>query len=222
MIAAHSFLQEIGPTRLFKETFSHADYIPLDLSVTNKMLDAYNITDAKECQEYINKVLREQNGKIAYGGYLEKRNLYGSADRFKGEAIRNIHLGMDFWIAAGTPIYCPLAGTVHSFANNADFGNYGPTIILHHIYKEYSFYTLYGHLSLESLEGLSVGKAIPKGTVFATLGAPEVNVGYAPHLHFQVILDVEQFNGDYPGVCAVERLSFYQNNCPNPNLLLGL
>jgi murein DD-endopeptidase MepM/ murein hydrolase activator NlpD len=42
---------------------------------------------------------------------------------------RNIHIGLDLWIKAGTPILSALDGKIHSFIS-AGFGDYGPTIIL--------------------------------------------------------------------------------------------
>ena len=195
-------------------------YVPIDLSMTNVELFDIDITDHHQCQVYIESVTRRSHGLVAYGGYIEQRALYGNATRFSDVDERNIHLGIDFWCAADTKVHVPLKGRVHSFANNNDFGNYGPTIILEHDGPK-TFYTLYGHLSLESLNGLEVGALFEKGDVIGSLGTPEHNVGYAPHLHFQVINDLQDHFGDYPGVCSEGQLEFYRSNCPNPNLLLG-
>ncbi len=71
---------------------------------------------------------------------------------------RRLHLGLDIWGKAGTEIYAPMAGTVHSFAFNNNFGDYGATIILKHELEDFSFYTLYGHLSLADLNTLKEDK----------------------------------------------------------------
>ena len=210
-----------APVPILDASIPTSRYCPIDLSVYNKELDLIDITNSESCQRYINLILNRNNAKVCYGGYLEKRNLYGSSERFDGSAPRNIHLGMDFWCKAETSVLAPLKGRVHSFANNSDFGNYGPTIILEHQINQYPFYSLYGHLSLESLDGIFKGKVIEKGEVFATLGHPKINVGYAPHLHFQLILDLENYIGDYPGVCSSTDLEFFKNNCPNPKIQLG-
>ena len=55
-----------------------------------------------------------------------------------------------------------------------------------------------------------------------TLGESLVNVDYAPHLHFQLIRDMEGNLGDYPGVSSKRKLEFYIDNCPNPDLLLKI
>jgi murein DD-endopeptidase MepM/ murein hydrolase activator NlpD len=81
---------------------------------------------------------------------------------------------------------------------------------------------LYGHLSLDSLNGKKVGDFVEKGKQIATLGLPPINGDYAPHLHFQIIIDMENKKGDYPGVCSSKTLAFYLQNCPDPNLLLKI
>ena len=201
-----------------------AKYIPLDLSVSNGNLKTLDISDPSVCQEYIDKVINNHASSVAYGGYLERRNLYSKSPGFanRGEGERNIHLGIDFWAKAGTKVITPLGGVVHSFKNNAVSGDYGPTIILGHELDGIQFYTLYGHLSIESLQGLHRNKEFRAGEVLATLGDTAINVNYAPHLHFQIIQDIGDNKGDYPGVCAQKDLHIYQKNCPDPNLLLKI
>ncbi len=202
--------------------YTQSDCTLLDLSISNEDLKDYEITTPDGCQNYIDNVLKGQGKKVAFGGYLEQRAIYGNFDRFGNEEPRNLHLGMDFWCHAGTQVLCPLQGKVHSFKNNHDMGNYGPTIILEHVFGSILFYSLYGHLSLESLDGLYKGKELKNGEILGTLGTPDINVNYAPHLHFQLIRDLQGYEGDYPGVCSHENLGFYKKNCPNPNLLFQL
>lgn len=199
-----------------------AEYVSIDLSSKNPELLNVPISNPDECQVYIDKVLKRNNAQVAYGGYLEKRNLYASSNRFSENKIRNIHLGLDFWCKAGTKVIAPINGNVHSFQNNDDKGNYGPTIILKHKLRNITFYTLYGHLSIDSLNDLYIGKEFIKGEPIAKIGTSDINVNYAPHLHFQVIKEVREFKGDYPGVCHITDLDFFKNNCPDPNLLFKL
>ena len=212
------------PIPILDELLPIANYVSLDLSSGNPDLKSLNITDPNECQAYIDSILKRKGGRVAHGGYLEQRNLYADKSGFneKTQRPRNIHLGIDYWAPAGTKVITPLDGVVHSFKNNAIIGDYGPTIILEHSLQGLVFYSLYGHLSLESLDGLSVGKEFRVGSVLATLGTPDINVNYAPHLHFQIIKDLGGHMGDYPGVCAQEDLDFYKKNCPDPNLLLKI
>lgn len=196
-------------------------YTPLDLSVKNDALDTIDITDPLACQDYIQTVLSAKKAQIAYGGYLEKRYLYQKSNRFAEGGVRNIHLGLDFWCKAGSKIEAPIDGFVHSFGNNSDLGNYGPTLILSHTINEINFHTLYGHLSLDSLDGLYKNKRFSRGECLGTIGNTAINGGYAPHLHFQLIISMEGYEGDYPGVCSQTDEKFYRKNCPDPNLLLG-
>lgn len=209
---------------ILDEALPIANYVSLDLSSSNSDLNGVNITDPNECQSYIDSILKSQGGMVAHGGYLEQRNLYADKSGFNGKTQppRNIHLGIDYWAPAGTKVITPLDGVVHSFKNNAIIGDYGPTIILEHNIQGLVFYTLYGHLSVESLEGLSVGKEFRVGSELAILGTPDINVNYAPHLHFQIIQDLDGYTGDYPGVCAQKDLDYYRKNCPDPNLLLKI
>ncbi len=197
-------------------------YTPLDLSMDNPDLEGLEITDPNVCQAYIDRVLRANKAQVAFGGYLERRALYGDKASFSGADARNLHLGVDFWAPAGTTVLTPISGSVHSFQNNATVGDYGPTIILEHTYKSITFYTLYGHLAVTSIETLQIGQMFAAGSVLATLGKPDINVNYAPHLHFQVIMDMKGNSGDYPGVCSDKTLPFYRENCPDPDIVLQI
>lgn len=213
----HSKFQNL----VLDKTITIDQYCSLDLSITNEELKQINIGNSDTCQYYIDSVLERCKAKVAWGGYFEKRNLYSSNENFSElNTKRNIHLGVDFWTTAGTNVIAPLKGKVHSFQNNKAIGDYGPTIILEHFFENTKFHTLYGHLSLASIDNLNIGKVFEAGETIATLGTPDINVNYAPHLHFQIILDMEGKKGDYPGVCSEEALEFYSKNCPNPNLLL--
>ncbi len=210
------------PIAILDNTIPLSKYCLLDLSIKNVHLDNIDITNPDSCQTYIDEVLTLNNAEVAFGGYLEHRSLYTKSERFVKSGARNIHLGMDFWSKAGTKVIVPIEGKVYSVKNNKDIGNYGPTIILEHQIADTTFYTLYGHLSLESIAELQIGAHFKKGELLGTLGTPDINVNYAPHLHFQIIWDIQGCRGDYPGVCAKENLPFYKKNCPNPNLLLHL
>ena len=75
---------------------------------------------------------------------------------------------------------------------------------------------------MESLDEKIEGQKVTKGEIIGQLGAPPINGDYAPHLHFQIIEDLQGKKGDYPGVCSTSELEFYKINCPDPNLLLKI
>ncbi len=154
------------------------------------------------------------------GGYLENRSVYKDTEHFKGDAERCIHIGVDVFMPAGTPIRAPLAGAVHSLANRTTPGDYGPVIILRHELDGIEFHTLYGHLAEESLGGLEAGTAVAAGARVAAIGPRPINGDWTPHLHFQLIRDMQGMRGDYPGVVRPADLDFYRDNCPDPMPLL--
>jgi murein DD-endopeptidase MepM/ murein hydrolase activator NlpD len=207
---------------LFGPVFPLHSFRAVDLSITNKALgDA--LGDPVSCQQYLDRYLDSTGGRVAYGGYLERRALYQGFSHFNpsGEASREFHLGVDFWAPKGTVVYAPWDGKVHSWANRTEPGDYGPVILLEHTLAEGTLFSLYGHLSQGSLTGLFPGKAFRQGEALASLGGPAENGGYAPHLHFQLIRDPEGYQGDYPGVCARGSLDYYRKNCPDPLVCLG-
>jgi len=223
----NQFLNQLSesPLQVIDSKISTDRYVPIVLSDKNNDLLKFEISSSLEWKKYIKLFLEDKNATIAFGGYLEKRNIYDRSKYFKCLAEnkrRNIHLGMDFWCKEGTKVLAVLDGEIHSFKNNNNYGDYGPTIILKHKIKEEVFYTLYGHLSLLSIENLKIGDFFLKGSVIGYLGNSLINGDYAPHLHFQIIKDLENNYGDYPGVSSKENIEFYSRNCPNPNLLLKL
>ncbi len=189
---------------------------------SNTELTAETIADTDLFSVYVNQQLENSGAKYGVGGYKENRKLYRRSNMFDGEEARSIHLGVDVWGAAGTAIYAALDGTVHSFANNDNFGDYGATIILAHQLETVSFYTLYGHLSLADISGLSEGAKITKGEEFAHFGAPAENGNWPPHLHFQIIADMQEKKGDYPGVAKLSECEAYLANCPDADIILNL
>lgn len=202
----------------------YKQYVPLDLSVNSKTLLNRKLVTSLDYEAFLDDYLNQKEARVAYGGYLEKRNLYQRSTIFNNTKTeeRNIHIGLDLWTKAGTPVLAALDGVIHSFQNNAALGDYGPTIILKHTLNNCEFYTLYGHLSLESIALLKINQSFKKGDEIAQLGEVTVNGDYAPHLHFQIIKELEGFYGDYPGVCSEKELNKYKNNCPNPALLLKI
>ena len=135
---------------------------------------------------------------------------------------RRLHLGVDIWGPAGTKVMAPLNGIVHSFAFNNNDSDYGATIILTHHLDGVGFHTLYGHLSLNSLKNLHEGQLVSKGEVIGEFGMRFENGNWPPHLHFQIIADMQGWRGDYPGVCRFSERMQWLANCPDPNIILQM
>lgn len=220
-----SFLKLISNSslRVLDSSISISDYISIDLSSSNAEL-SFDSSSSIAWESYINTYLQGSQKRVAYGGYLEQRNIYARSSHFKPTKNyeRNIHIGLDLWCAKQTTVLAVLEGKIHSFKDNTNFGDYGPTIVLEHYIEGTRFYTLYGHLSRESIVGLTNGTNVNQGQVIGELGDSSVNGDYAPHLHFQIINNLDDYYGDFPGVVSQLELERFRNNCPDPNILLQL
>jgi murein DD-endopeptidase MepM/ murein hydrolase activator NlpD len=216
--------KSIDAVKVIDASIDYSDYASIDLSETNTELSKINTTDADAFEKYIENHLKKNKAKVAFGGYKEIRTIYKRSSVFNNNNSdeRNIHIGLDLWIKAGTKVVAAFDGEIHSFQNNTALGDYGPTIILKHQIEDFTFHTLYGHLSLESLADKKNGATVKKGEPIATIGSAPINGDYAPHLHFQIIVDIQDKMGDYPGVCSKNDLVYYSENCPDPNDLLKI
>lgn len=200
-------------------SFQKDDFCKIHLNVDHPDLNLEKIQTYEGLDEYIQSELQKNKAKVGVGGYLEKRVLYQQSTNFKNDADnRNIHLGLDWWSEAMTKIYAPLEGSVHSFKYNEPHLDYGATIILQHELDGLVFYTLYGHLTLASLNELREGMTIEKGTPFTAMGERHENGGWVPHLHFQIVKDMMGEKGDFPGVASASMLNQFSQNSPNPNV----
>ena len=208
---------------LFSFDLREMAILHLDLGPGNPDLREIDMTDNKVFSDYVEAKLKGSGKDLAAGGYNEKRLLYSKSDHFgSGFDIRNIHLGLDIWIAAESPIFAFCDSIVHSFNINTNYRDYGPTIILEHHLGELKFYTLYGHLAKDSLIDLSQGMEIRAGERFASIGTSEENGTWPPHLHLQIIKEMGNRMGDFPGVASKKEREKYLSLCPDPNLIMGI
>lgn len=190
-----------------------------DFSARNISVEQVDMTKHGALQAYIGATLAAHKKTWGWGGYSEERSWYISPLFTAAGEPRTVHLGIDVWLLADTPIYAPIKGVVHSFQNNQNFLDYGPTIIIEHKISGTHFFTLYGHLSVDSLQHLTAGSAIPAGGEVGRVGEEFENGSWAPHLHFQIIGDMLGKSGDFPGVAKRSEKDFYLALCPNPELL---
>lgn len=215
-----SLSAETDPT-IISEALPKATWVPLDLSVDNPSVCAEGVKNPLEFHDFIFNQIAQMNAQVGYGGVFENRGWYQRSDVFGcGEDVRNLHIGLDLWCRSDVSVVCPIDGVIHSFQNNDNFLDYGPTIILEHRVEELAFYSLYGHLSIDSLAGKKIGQQVYKGQEFGRIGSPPGNGGWPPHLHFQLMLDLLGKIGDFPGVCSPSHRTLYELLCPSPLLLL--
>ncbi|GMR13557.1 MAG: aminotransferase class III-fold pyridoxal phosphate-dependent enzyme [Gemmatimonadota bacterium] len=223
-LAAHS--SECGP--VVRPPVTDDATVIFDLSVGS--LDLENpeaLADTERWSARLLGQMDEAGARVGVGRYDEARLCY-TGDAFASSGgerpeQRTVHLGVDLFLEEGSAILAPLAGRVHSFHDNADPFDYGPTIILEHEQGGGPpFYTLYGHLSRDSLEGLVQGAEIRRGERIARLGDIDVNGGWPLHLHLQIITDLLDMEGTFPGVAAPSQRAVWLSLSPDPGLLIDL
>jgi len=217
-----------GAASILPPDLRKAPSVVFDLSVASTFLGADpNAGAAEPLTQRIFEEIERAGAEVGVGRYDEARLLYSSplfADSSNPTSERRtIHLGIDLFVKPGTAVHAPLDGVVHTLANNSAPLDYGPLVILGHKTGDgEDFFTLYGHLTTETLEKLRVGQPIRRGEEFARVGGVHENGGWAPHVHFQVILDLLDLDRDFPGVARASERGIWTSLSPDPNLLLGI
>jgi 4-aminobutyrate aminotransferase-like enzyme/Ser/Thr protein kinase RdoA (MazF antagonist) len=199
----------------------------LDLSVSSTFLGADpGKLETTALTAAVEQELRRVKAEVGIGRYDEPRSLYtspafGSSPNPTDER-RTVHIGIDLFVPPGSNVRVPLDGVIHIIADNQAPLDYGPVVIVKHAAGEHEFFTLYGHLSRESIRQLSVGQPIAKGQAFARIGTDQENGGWTPHLHIQIIADLLELDRNFPGVARASEREIWTSLCPDPNLLLGI
>ncbi len=223
----------------------------LDLSVSSLDLPHPDDLLAEGALDrWIEAEITAHGATVGVGRYGEARLLY-DAPGFRvagndGPEARTIHLGLDLFAPPGTAVHSPLAGVVASVADNDQPRDYGPTVILRHApgasghgeatpaddtgQQGSGFHTLYGHLDRATLGHLEPGRPVAAGEVIGWLGGADVNGGWPPHLHLQVIaLDSVCDDGiegadhrNFPGVALQRLRTVWESVLPDPSALAGL
>ena len=170
--------------------------------------------------------MHEQGITLGFGRFLEPRAFY-LTDAFAGREgdpreRRTIHLGIDLFEQPGALVRAPLAGHVKSVRDNDTRLDYGPTVILEHEGPAGPFWTLYGHLQRASVANLAPGDPVEAGQTIARVGPYPENGDWPPHLHFQIMTDLLDFEGEFPGVALPRERSVWASFSPDPNLMLRL
>ena len=199
-----------------------------DWSIGSAELGSFEKLDnIRENSEILFSEMDRAGLQIGIGRYNEPRPVY-TTDAYSlpgnhGAVMRTVHLGIDVFMRAGTPLFAPLEGHVHCIVNNAGDKEYGPLLILKHTpINAPDFFTLYGHCSLSTLEMWKPGDQIEKGNKIAEIGDFPHNGNWIPHLHFQIMATMLNYIDDFPGVADPDMRELWLSICPDPNLILGI
>ncbi len=212
-------LKTLFPTLNFNEVFC------MDLSVSSTWLGnsvEYNDIDCFSFK--INQLQKENPNSLLTGAYNEASPLYNTVGYRKegnsGPEYKTIHLGVNFFVPAQIPVHTFYDGKVVSFRSTSYKKGHQNVLILQHLTDNgILFYTLYGHLSQNSITILSIGDTVKKGDLIAYAGNAEEYRNSPPYIHFQVMMDLLGNKDNFPGVCFPNQKEVYNSICPDPGLL---
>ncbi|TXI12621.1 MAG: aminotransferase class III-fold pyridoxal phosphate-dependent enzyme [Rhizobium sp.] len=209
---------------ILKPSLTKPKVLALDLTAAGPDAEAWATLDAIGAERLIEDRVGATRADFAIGLYGEDRVVY-KGDAFETPTAgqrRTIHLGIDLFLPAREPVRAPFAGTVAFIHDDAVPFGFGPTVLLEHRTDEGdAFWTLYGHLSRESVAKLKVGQAIGKGEDFCTLGAASENGNWSPHLHFQIVTDHLGLGGQMHGVGVRDHWQVWRAISPDPSIVFG-
>ena len=132
----------------------------------------------------------------------------------------NGHMGVDFGVASGTPVYALQEGYV---VFNGTKGGYGEVVTIKHQYSDIPelpiIETMYAH---NSKILVNVGQYVKRGDVIALIGSTGRSTG--PHLHFEVHYSGGYVNPvdyltklpKYLNYVAYKRSKYYAYRANNP------
>ncbi len=209
--------------------FTQDNTIKLDLGVDSLVSTGDpTVFDASEVGiPSAERKMAAAGASFAVGAFGEARLIYTHPVFATGPSPlserRTIHLGVDLFAAVGSPVHAPLAGLVRAVGPAPEPQGYGHAITLRHETPGgVPFWTLYGHLSADSLATVAPGDRIEAGHPIGSIGPPEENGGWSPHLHFMVITDMLDHAHDFPGVGLASHLEVWTSLAIDPSPLLGI
>ena len=198
----------------------------LDLSVGSPSLNGRDTENTADFTKRVFREMEDAGASLGIGRYLEPRAFY-LTDTFAGRPgdpreRRTVHLGLDLFDQAGAEVRAPMAGRVKSVRDNGQGLDYGPTVILEHDGPAGPFWTLYGHLERASVADLAEGAEVEAGQTIARIGPYPENGDWPPHLHFQIVTEMLDYAGEFPGVALPRERDVWASFSPDPNLMLRL
>ncbi|HSF85600.1 MAG TPA: aminotransferase class III-fold pyridoxal phosphate-dependent enzyme [Acidimicrobiia bacterium] len=173
------------------------------------------------------ETMRRNRASVGLGRYGEPRWVYAAPEfatpTNRGPAARTVHLGVDLSCPVGTGVRALCAGTVERVEVEALDGGYGPVVTLRHEPSDaLVFHTLYGHLDAAAVAHLSHGDVVATGETIGAVGAPPENGNWPPHLHFQLVTDLLDLDGPFPGVALPDEWEVWTSLSPSPAAALRL
>ena len=172
------------------------------------------------------EIAAREGASLGIGPWGEDRPVYTTKAFVSRMAVgkrRSMHLGLDLFLDAGANVRTPLAGKIIDlYATDLPL-DYGHAVLLQHDPAEgVRFYTLWGHLSANTVHARRLGEVLEAGDVIGQLGHNTENGGWAPHLHLQILTYKPESAADVIGAGEPEYKAVWAELFPNAATLAGV
>jgi 4-aminobutyrate aminotransferase-like enzyme/Ser/Thr protein kinase RdoA (MazF antagonist) len=198
-----------------------------DFSVGSLELDPFlDPADEASLYKFVSRRLRETGAELGVSRHNEAR-FTTRADFLRSEGNdgsewRSVHLGVDLFLPAGSPVFAPLDSVIFALQERSAPLECGPAIVLEHEFPAGRFYALYGGLSHGSLELRPRGARVARGEKIGELaGSGETGEGTG-RLHFQIFAALPDRRSSFPAWCAPAEREVWLSLCPDPNIVLRI
>ncbi|HET6620395.1 MAG TPA: aminotransferase class III-fold pyridoxal phosphate-dependent enzyme, partial [Dongiaceae bacterium] len=163
--------------------------------------------------------------ELGIGPWGEQRPVY-SSDAFRSlfdpDLRRTMHLGLDLFAPAGSNVRTPLDATVVDLYETDVPLDYGHAVLLRHEPEGLAFYSLWGHLSAQTVRDRKVGEQLRAGEVIGQLGDTHENGNWQPHVHIQLITYRPERAADIIGAGEPGYRDVWRDLFPDPLDFAGL
>jgi 4-aminobutyrate aminotransferase-like enzyme/Ser/Thr protein kinase RdoA (MazF antagonist) len=172
------------------------------------------------------RTIADKDGvELGIGPWGEERPVY-SSDAFRSvfapDQRRTMHLGLDLFAPAGSNVRTPLDAIVVDVLETDIPLDYGHAVLLKHRPDDLVFYSLWGHLSAQTVRDRKVGERLKAGEVIGQLGGTHENGNWQPHVHIQLITYEPERAADIIGAGEASYRDVWQELFPDPVHFAGL
>jgi len=161
--------------------------------VFTKSTESLNMRDVYDQNRLLSQA-SEADKYYTYGGFGEDRVELWSG--FERSVEKMVHLGVDFNNLPEYEPVCALAGgkVIHVMLDESPFNGWGGRVMI----QDDTYVYLYGHLFPDAAYLVEEDDDIAEGDIVGYVGPPEMNGGWFPHLHLQIMTHayVKRFEKD--------------------------
>ncbi|MEZ5830438.1 MAG: aminotransferase class III-fold pyridoxal phosphate-dependent enzyme [Dongiaceae bacterium] len=179
----------------------------------------------EEAERLWRAIAEKERIQLGIGPWGEDRPVY-SSEAFRSvlalDQRRSLHLGLDLFAPAGSNVRTPIDGTVVDLLETDVPLDYGHAVLLKHEPNGLRFYSLWGHLSAQSVRNRSVGEHLKAGDVLGQVGDTHENGNWQPHVHIQLITYDPERAADIIGAGEPRYRTVWRELFPDPIRFAGL